>query len=246
MTALRTVAEVTFTKVVHQTLCTEKTVLANFQPHQFWSSQTPQTKEGFPLKTLLGFTQIENYNIFQSKDFRAAVQRAVSGSKGCDSEAMVCKNPILASKALPTGNLCRWPIPTPTAGVWGRSAFSGLDSCDLLAPEDSFAVSATSPFGRMPSANQTLFCSLGHSPVTGENNSSVLPRVTAERDRNKAPSPHHMDTERLCTQQNTGWHCQSPIRQCNLSPAEEAALLQLNPSIHITEGYFLNHLSTVT
>lgn len=42
---------------------------------------------------------------------------------------------------------------------------TGWRSCgDLLTPDDNFAVSATSPLGKIPSANQTLLCSLGHTP----------------------------------------------------------------------------------
>ena len=49
-----------------------------------------------------------------------------------------------------------------TVGVSGKT---GLKSSEhLLLPDDNFIVSATSPFGSMPSANHTLFCSLEHGP----------------------------------------------------------------------------------
>lgn len=38
---------------------------------------------------------------------------------------------------------------------------------DLFAPDESFVVYATSPVGKIPSANQTLFCSLGHNSRIG-------------------------------------------------------------------------------
>jgi hypothetical protein len=47
----------------------------------------------------------------------------------------------------------------------GTSGKTGLKSSEhLLLPDDNFVVSATSPFGSMPSANHTLFCSLEHGP----------------------------------------------------------------------------------
>lgn len=49
-----------------------------------------------------------------------------------------------------------------TVGTSGRT---GLKSSEhFLLPDVSFAVSATSPLGSMPSANHTLFCSLEPGP----------------------------------------------------------------------------------
>lgn len=53
----------------------------------------------------------------------------------------------------------------PTITVLRKLLLTGYGSCGaLLTPVDSFVVSATSPLGKMPSANQTLLCSLAHNP----------------------------------------------------------------------------------
>lgn len=53
----------------------------------------------------------------------------------------------------------------PTITVLGKLLLTGYGSGgDLLTPDDSFVVSATSPLGKIPSANQTLLCSLVHNP----------------------------------------------------------------------------------
>lgn len=60
-------------------------------------------------------------------------------------------------------NLTNWRMHLATlCGLTVRSGVTSLNSWEpLRLVTDSFAVSATSPLGKMPSANQTRFCSRG-------------------------------------------------------------------------------------